>query len=435
MIKNTKTLQDIVPPKRSIHDIPLRESKSKKTEKIRKSIKQRIGFFGSSKTKKNKFQKTSRKKLWTIIIFLIVIFFVFLSIISSDVTITVTPSELTQRVDASFIAVSQNEIGGVPFDIIMLDETGTKSVPVASEEEVLEEASGTIIIFNDYSVANQRLIIYTRFETPEGLTYRINKSVVVPGQKKNDAGEIVPGSIEITVYADQSGEEYNIGLSDFIIPGFEGDARFDKFYARSKTAMSGGFEGVKKVALEADVENARLDLQKELTQKLTQDILFQIPEGFLLYDDGMFVVSDFAGTTGLETAVGVREKVSVYAIIFSEENLSKHIAENTLDKYDGADIVVSNLKDLTFEIKNKMDVEPWTEGRFVFSLKGKADFEWLFDAEKLKNDFVGQSKDDINIILAGYQNIEAAEVVIKPFWKNSFPRSTGKIEIIKKLEK
>ncbi len=434
MIKNKKTLQDVVPPKKSIQNIPLPDDKIKKTGKARRSAKSAIGFFGSFKAGRST-RSGFGKKFWAIAILLIMAGSVFLSFMSSSVVITIVPKQWTQRVDASFIAVSKNEIGGVPFDIMMLDETGAKSVPVASEEEVLEQASGQIIIFNDYSSANQRLMNRTRFETPEGLVYRINKSVTVPGQTKNIAGKIIPGSAEVTVYADHPGEEYNIGLFDFIIPGFEGDPRFDKFYARSKTAMTGGFNGVRKIASEEDVENARLELRAELTQKLTQDIRSQIPVGFLLYNDGLFVKSDFVGTADLENSVSVQEKVSVYAVILNQENLSKYVAENTLDAYRGEPLIVSNLSDLEFEIKNKEDATPWTEGRFVFSLKGKADFEWLFDEEQLKNDFVGQSKKDADAILVNYGSIEFAGIEIRPFWKNSFPRSTGKIEIIKKLEK
>ena len=57
------------------------------------------------------------------------------------------------------------------------------------------------------------------------------------------SGKTVPGSTETAVSADEAGKEYNIGKTDFTIPGFKGDARYSKFYARSKTDMEGGFIG------------------------------------------------------------------------------------------------------------------------------------------------------------------------------------------------
>jgi len=418
MIKNKNTFQDITPPKRSIQDIPIPAGNDKKKSKMAtRFAEKRTGKF--------------KKKLFFLLLAIVVVCGALFALISSSVVITVVPKQEEARIDASFIAVSDSETGGVPFDIMSLDETGSKEVAVTGEEEVQEKASGKIIVFNNYSQDEQRLIINTRFETTDGLVYRIQQSITVPGQTQDATGKILPGSIEATVYADQAGEKYNIGLSDFTIPGFEGSDRFDKFYARSKTAMTGGFSGVKKVASEQDIEKARAELKTELTQKLTADIRAQTPEGFILFDDALFSSSEFMGTEEAGETLMALEKVSIYAVIFNKENLNKYIAENTLTGYKGSAISITNLADLEFEIKNKAEVKPWAEGRFVFSLKGKANFEWLFDMDKLKNDFVGQSRDNTNNILSNYPSIDSAKVIIKPFWKNSFPRSTSKIQIIK----
>lgn len=416
--EDAQTFHDVTPPRRSIHDIPIPNGKNKEAKRILK--------------KKNK--NSLGRKIFYIIIVLILVFGAIFSLMASTVTISVIPKTETKRTDANFIAISKNETGGVPFDVLMLEETKTGLVQATGKEEVKEKASGQILIFNNESKTSQRLIKNTRFETPEGLIFRIADSVVVPGQKEEN-GKLVPGSIEATVYADQPGEKYNIPLSDFTIPGFKGSDRFNYFYARSKTPMTGGFEGVKNVASEEDLEAEKVRLSEELALKLKEDIKIQIPESFVLFDGAVFKKSEFLGTEDLEKGVGVKEKVTIYAVIFNEKNLSTYIAENSLENYKGESILVSNLKDLNFEIKNREDVSPWLEGRFVFTLKGDTNFEWLFDVEKLKNDFVGKSKDSINEILSAYGSIESADVVIKPFWKQSFPRSTSNIEVIKKLEK
>ena len=81
-------------------------------------------------------------------------------------------------------------------------------------KEIERRASGKIIVFNNYSTNSQRLIARTRFETLEGKIYRIRDAVVVPGISDKD-GRKTPGSIEVTVFADEPGEEYNIGYTDF----------------------------------------------------------------------------------------------------------------------------------------------------------------------------------------------------------------------------
>jgi len=434
MIRNKKPLQDVMPPKRSIKDIPIPEGKNRKPAKDSLSRKKPIGFFGSSKSVKT---KKIKKKFWLFVILLAVLSSLFFFLMSSSVIITITPLQLQERVDSSFIAVSDKGTGGVPFDFIMVDEIGSEEVVSTREEDVEEKASGQIVVFNNFDESTQRLIKNTRFETPEGLIYRVQSSVVIPGQTVDSDGKMVPGSTEVTVYADQPGEEYNIGLSDFTIPGFKGSERFDKFYARSKTAMSGGFEGVKKIASEDDIEKAKKLIDERLEEKLSQEILSKIPENFILFDGGIFTRTNFIGTVDSDESVNdmvaVREKVSIYAVIFDINNLNKQIAGDIIPDYQGEDITINNLQDIKFEIKNKDEVEPWTEGRFIFSLIGETNFEWLYDEAKLKNDFVGQLKSETNNILANYSGIEKAEVKITPFWKNSFPRTTSQIQIIKKL--
>ena len=98
------------------------------------------------------------------------------------------------------------------------------------------------MIYNKYSAEAQIFVKDTRFETPEGKIYRIDRAVTVPGMK-NSGGQTVAGSVEATVYADKSGSEYNIGFSDFTIPGLKGGLKYEKFYARSKTPMTGGMKG------------------------------------------------------------------------------------------------------------------------------------------------------------------------------------------------
>jgi len=435
MATDKKSLQDVIPPKRSIQDIPIPNSKNRKSSNGKKGgRKTPVGFFGSSKSKK---AKKVKKKFWIFLVLLLIASGSFFFLMSSSVIITITPIQAQERVDSSFIAVSDKETGGVPFDIMAIDEIGFEDVVSTSEEEVKEKSSGQITVFNDFNENTQRLIKNTRFETPEGLIYRIQNSVVVPGQTVDSSGKTVPGSIVVTVYSDQPGEKYNIGLTDFTIPGFKGGDRFDKFSGRSKTSMIGGFEGVKKIASEEDIDGAKIKIEERLKQKLSEGIMTKIPDNFILYDEGLFFTTEFMGTADSEDPttgmVSVREKVSVYAVIFDKDNLNKQIADETVSDYQGEDITINNLNEINFEIKNRDEVEPWTEGRFIFSLKGEVNFEWLYDEVMLKNDFVGQPKSETNNILANYNGIEKAEVEITPFWKNSFPRSTSQIQIVKNL--
>ena len=80
---------------------------------------------------------------------------------------------------------------------------------------------------------------------------------------------VTPGSIISVVYADRPGAEYNIGPTQFTIPGFEGTPKFNDFYATSGKPMTGGIIGPAKVVTEKDFTKA----QEELTAKVKDEIL------------------------------------------------------------------------------------------------------------------------------------------------------------------
>ena len=81
------------------------------------------------------------------------------------------------------------------------------------------------------------------------------------------------------------GDKYNIKKTDFNIPGFKNDAnRYENFYARSITEMTGGFVGKRKTALPTDKQTALQNIDSEVQAYLEKDLQSKIPDGmtFLL---------------------------------------------------------------------------------------------------------------------------------------------------------
>ena len=52
-----------------------------------------------------------------------------------------------------------------------------------------------------------------------------------------------PGSVEVGIYGSSAGPEYNSIPIDFKIFGFKNTPKYAKIYARSKGAITGGFQG------------------------------------------------------------------------------------------------------------------------------------------------------------------------------------------------
>ena len=65
-----------------------------------------------------------------------------------------------------------------------------------------------------------------------------------------------------------------------------------------------------------------------------------------------------------------------------------------------------------------------------FSLSGTPKVIWKIDQTKFTNDLLGKSKSEFNQILSQYPNIDTAELVLRPFWKRSFPGESKSIQVI-----
>jgi len=122
------------------------------------------------------------------------------------------------------------------------------------------------------------------------------------------------------------GEEYNIDLTDFNVVGFKGTPKYDKFYARSKTEITGGLTGFMYTISEEEGMNIQIALHDKLYQKLVQQARAQLPEGFVFYDDGIFLETtsenDFISDT---SSVSVIESGIMHIIIFDEDDLEQKI--------------------------------------------------------------------------------------------------------------
>lgn len=381
--------------------------------------------------------KSPRIVLWTAaLLALLAAVAVTLSAFFSGATVKITPLNKTVVLNANLVArENSTDANFVPYQKITLPaEQKTETVTPTTEKTLSSKASGKIKIFNEYSSASQRLIKNTRFETASGKIYRIDSSIVVPGMTTS-GGKKAPGMMEVTVYADVPGESYNGDLTDFSIPGFKGDPRYGKFYARSVTPLTGGFVGTIKVPSPEDIAAAEQKLKQDLKTELVAKARLQVPDGFVLYDHAMFVVFDDAMPAfSPQDPSHVTVSGSLYGAMFDRHALSMVIAQKTLKVYDGKPVLVRNLDDLQFTATSGIS-NPAEFGDIGFTLSGNALLVWNVDNEALKNDLAGVDKSDgFKKVVSSFPAIWKAEAVVRPFWKGNFPENPAKISIEEVLQ-
>jgi hypothetical protein len=384
------------------------------------------------------YRNTNRKGLW-FVVGLAILFLVFaISYVFSKAEIVINPRTENQEVDLEVKAKlasmgSLNNIAEKDLNLTYYPATLTKidvkSVPADGKKQVTKKATGTITIYNNFSKDIQRLIKNTRFENKDGLIYRIDRSVDVPG-KKTVNGQVVPGSIDVVVYADEAGEKYNIGPSDFTIPGFKSDAnRFTSFYAKSKGDISGGYSGVTSVLSDAKQKSVRAEMRAEIEKSVLAEANSKVPEG-KIFPNGAYTIEfeslplEFKGGTNVD----VKEKAVVNFFAFDKDVWDKNIVSKTIFLNSSSTVPVSvSGNELVFSWKKRPKID---SPEIDFRISGNASFVWDIDSDSLASEVAGRTRSEIKQnIFPDHDEIVSAEAVLTPVWMIHFPSDPKKIDI------
>lgn len=338
----------------------------------------------------------------------------------SGAEVKVTATENQTSVIGEFIATAG--AGDLPFEIITVEKTATLSVPSEGTETVNQSAQGTITIENKQDTP-QQLIKNTRFETPDGLIFRIRDSVTVPAARGTE-----PGRLNATVYADATGDAYNIGPSTFTLPGLAGGATFTLVTARSEEAMKGGFAGPRPSVSASTRETKAGDLRAELERGMGEALAAAVPEGYVLLPGASRVTYEpQPDQAGAGNNVELAEKGIARGVVFPKEALARSIALQVVGSYRDQPITLKDATALTLTPVGDLPEAGATE--FAFALSGNATVLWLVDESRIAGAVAGKSRDAATTLLSGFPEVERADLVVRPFWQGSFPKDPAKIDV------
>lgn len=371
------------------------------------------------------------------IFFVVVGFGVIASIMMGGAEVVINPKYREPNVNATFTAVSTKQTeNDLTYEIMTLEAEGERQVTATGQEEVQAQAQGTIFIYNKHSPDSVRLVTNTRFQNPDGLIYKIKDSAVIPGYTTDDSGAIQPGVTTAEIYADEVGEQYNIGPSRFTIPGFAGEPEFENLYAESISNFTGGFNGMKFIIDQSELETAQQSLQLDLRNSLLERIETEKPAGFVKFDGAItFTYESLPAVEYGENLATIKEKAVMRIPLFAEEDFARFIAAATVPGYEGEDVRIAdtNLLKFSYESATTSSSNIAEQVDLKFKLEGRPVIIWEYDGGKLKTDLLGKNRTALNAILGGYPSIEQAKAVIRPFWKTTFPDSLEDIEFIEEM--
>ncbi len=310
-------------------------------------------------------------------------------------------------------------------------------------------ASGTITIYNTAN-KNWPLIPETRFQTSDGLVFRIKEEVMVPAGNPE-----TPGTLQVRVVADvsdangvTSGERGNIGPSKFFLPGLRESNR-EQLYAESTEYMSGGTTVVSTYVTEEDLvaagnklesalkEKALSALRKEaLAQSMANNIQLSLLEDSDVIQYGAAEISlprDLVGKemdtfdiSGKMKIKGAAYDSKTLLSILKSEIISTKTPGKRLVKIDENSISIN-----VFEVNLIND-----SYKFTAQIQGIEEYEIDPDLEggnklskKIKEHIAGKTVEEAENYIQNLEEVNSVHIKMWPIWSPTIPTLPDNIRI------
>ncbi len=294
-----------------------------------------------------------------------------------------------------------------------------------STERVETKATGNLLVYNAYSSAPQKIVATTRFVSPDGKVFRLDKATTIPGGKVVNK-RLIPSSIEVSVTADKAGEEYNIPPAKlWTIPGFKGSDKYNGFYAESTKPMTGGFVGERPV-LGKDTHAAEEAISSALKEALEGEMAVLMSGKYtLLSGASSFVLDkqDIQPSKNNPSAFNLFGEASMKQMVFDEGTLKDAIREKI--RPSGGETLDVSTFTLTYS-PPKVNLDLGTE---LFNATGTVVFEEHVDKDGFLKRILGLSEEDLKKTVFALPGLQKANISLWPFWVHTVPTNANRVTL------
>jgi len=314
----------------------------------------------------------------------------------------------------------------IPAELLPEKGNYAMSFPANGTESVETSAKGILTVYNAYSAAPQALVKGTRFESPDGKIFRLDKAVTIPAAK-SVKGKLTPSKIDVAVTADKTGTDYNIQpATHWTIPGFKGTPRFTGFYADSIGAMVGGAKGLRPTLSDADRVNAESQVSEALRSSLGMKILAMADKFKAFASSTQFTI------TKKEEQIDEKDKSKfsllmtgeMDQLVFDEDVLKNAIIEKARTDETATDKIDMIRVDYG---EPKFDFD---KGTITVDVKSSVTFSPNINTEEVKNNILGNTKSAAEMTILGLPRLDSASIAFWPFWVNSVPTRASRVQIV-----
>ncbi len=322
----------------------------------------------------------------------------------------------------------------INFELMIVPESETKEITLTEKEDVSIKARGEVTFYNEYTTKPQKLLIHTFISDNAGKAYQTDNAITIPGYKLDQAKKIIPGQASVGITSFLAGDNYNGEPNDFSINSFKGTAKAKKIYAKLKSPLKGGAQGIVYRPSPEDMGVLNAYSLSTFKSNLLKKVTAQVPPGYILYSEAMNVSSKVEENIISKTP-NYKAKISglVSSIIINKDDLSNALVKKllpNLSPVELAQVKIGDISNLTFNFSNTNQVISKDLKSVSFNLSGRINPIWSHDIEALKKSYAGVSKNDIQSIFKSDPGISSASVKIFPPWNKYLPTDSSKINII-----
>lgn len=315
-----------------------------------------------------------------------------------------------------------------------------------------QNASGNLTIIN-ISGVERPLIAQTRFQTEDGIVFRIQSEVIVPaGTAESPATLVVPVVADLLdANGVAVGERGNIAPTRFFLPGLREDTR-DQLYGETYVAMTGGTTLIHTKVTEDDLTAAKVKLESDIKEKAiaalrketlslgnTKSLNLKLLEDSDVIEYGAPVIKipyelvgqemDSFDMTGSMSISGVAYDNDALLSILKTEIMSKQTPGKLLISVDENSVSIqvlevdnnNNVYKMTAQIQGieEYEIDPGSEGENQL-------------VEKIKEHIAGKTVEEATAYIENLPEVNKVEISLWPFWSPSIPSLAENI-VIKSL--
>lgn len=331
-----------------------------------------------------------------------------------------------------------------------VSQTITHSATGKKFSERGANSSGNIMVVN-LSSNPWPLVAQTRFQTNDGIVFRILQAATVPAASASG-----PGKLEVYVTADPLdvngqvvGERGNIGPTKFFLPGLKDSSRA-QLYGESTVAMKGGITDyttfITKEDLVAAEERVKAALLKDAVATLTEAVkqkseltgenkVYTLLEGEKAIKVGEVKIALDSSLEGKEAKeFSISGEVEVSGVYYDHDGMLEILKnELLLKKSPQKELLKINEKSTSYRIFE------WDEinGRIKLTANIKGIEQFIIDPEKengarllekVKEHVAGLEINDAKAYIQNLPEVNKVEIESWPAWSPNIPKLADNID-------